>query len=307
MDLRQLQYFLAIVDHGGYHRAAEALLVSQPSLSQSIANLERELGVPLFHRVGRGVVLSSAGQDPVGRARTLVRDLEAARATVLARRGLQAGRVDVVSMPSPGIEPLTGLVSAFLSRHPDMAVNVRAAFRPEETLAAVRTGEAEIGLVGSREAVRAADLVVVPMGRQPLVLIVSPAHDGFGTERTVRREGLAGQPFVVSQQGSLMRWLIDDVIAGGTDARIVAEVGHRTSILPLVLAGVGHAVLPSAWTELARASGLRVLGIEPRVPLHVAVVARPAHLTPGAAAFLDLARATPRRRREAGVEAGLIV
>ena len=60
MDARQLEYFLAIVEHGGFSKAAAALHVAQPSLSQAMANLEADLGVALFHRVGRGVVLSEA-------------------------------------------------------------------------------------------------------------------------------------------------------------------------------------------------------------------------------------------------------
>jgi DNA-binding transcriptional LysR family regulator len=69
MDARQLEYFLAIVDHDGFGRAAQQLHIAQPSLSQSIANLERELGVQLFHRIGRGVVLSTAGSDLIAPAR----------------------------------------------------------------------------------------------------------------------------------------------------------------------------------------------------------------------------------------------
>ena len=103
MDVRQLTYFLAVVDHGGFTRAAEQLLIAQPSLSQTIKGLERELGVPLFHRIGRRVVLSEAGEELVGPARVVVRDLEAARSAVDDLRGVRSGRLDVVAMPSPGV------------------------------------------------------------------------------------------------------------------------------------------------------------------------------------------------------------
>ena len=71
-----------------------------------------------------------------------------------------------------------------------------------------------------------------------------------------------------------MRWLVDDVLAGGVDCEIVAEVAHRTSILPMVMSGVGHAVMPSSWAPLADRCGLRTLAIDPRSVLHVALLSR---------------------------------
>ena len=68
MDARQLRYFLAVVDQGRHQPRGGTLLIAQPSLSQSISALERELGVPLFHRVGRRLVLSDAGETLVGPA-----------------------------------------------------------------------------------------------------------------------------------------------------------------------------------------------------------------------------------------------
>src|SRR5690349_4161043 len=110
MDARQLEYFLAIVDHDGFVRAAQHLHVAQPSLSQAIARLERELGVTLFHRIGRGVVLSDAGAELVEPARQVLRDLRTARATMDSVKGLQRGTVELVAMPSPAIEPLSTLI-----------------------------------------------------------------------------------------------------------------------------------------------------------------------------------------------------
>ena len=101
MDIRQLEYFLAIVDHGGFNRAASVLYVSQPSLSQAVQALERDLGSELFHRIGRRVVLTEAGQALIDPARAAVRSLETARARVAAVHELRDGRLDVAAMPSP--------------------------------------------------------------------------------------------------------------------------------------------------------------------------------------------------------------
>ena len=81
MDTRQLKYFIAVIDHRGFSRAADHLQISQPSLSQAISGLERELGVPLFHRVGRGVVPTVAGDHLIAPARQVLRGLDGARST----------------------------------------------------------------------------------------------------------------------------------------------------------------------------------------------------------------------------------
>ncbi|MER6877783.1 LysR family transcriptional regulator, partial [Amycolatopsis sp. NPDC000673] len=80
MERRQLEYFVAIAEHGGFTHAARALRVAQPSLSRAISKLEQDLGVELFHRVGRNAVLSNAGELLAGRARLVLRDLDALRA-----------------------------------------------------------------------------------------------------------------------------------------------------------------------------------------------------------------------------------
>lgn len=289
MDVRQLTYFLAIVDHGGFGKAATHLLVAQPSLSHTISGFERELGVALFHRVGRGVELTDAGAQLVGPARQVLRDLEAARDTVQASRGLRRGRVDLVTMPSPGIEPLTTMMAQFADRFPGMSLHVDGVFTPDEVVASVRSGTAEIGLLGSSGDPHTADLQVLQIEKQPLVLLSPPGDDLVDTP-TVRRGRLRGQRLIVSQSGSLMRQLVDSVLASGKAVHIAAEVDHRTSILPLVLAGFGHAVMPSSWEPLATRLGAVVRHIEPATYLDIALVARPQGLTPGAAAFLDVGR-----------------
>ena len=105
--------------------------------------------MPLFHRVGRGIVLSDAGTQLVEPARQVVRDLESAKAAARSARGLQRGRVELVAMPSPGMEPLSTLIRDFTATHPGMTITADAAFTPEEVVQAVKAGEAELGLLGA--------------------------------------------------------------------------------------------------------------------------------------------------------------
>ena len=301
MDVRQLKFFLAVVDHGGFSRAAEQLMVAQPSLSQAIAGFERELGMPLFHRVGRGVVLSDAGKALVGPARVVMRDIDEAAAMMRELKGLRGGRVDVITMPSPGMEPLTTILTAFAREHPHVTVNAEAGFTPEEVLDSVRSGTCEIGVLGSAQPTRASDLDVVELESQALVLISGPDDECLDGP-TIRRDDLSGCRLIVSQRGSLMRALVDDALAEGTDVTIVAEIAHRTSILPMILNGLGRAVMPSSWTQTAERAGAKVQRIVPETYLHVAAISRRSHLTaPAKALMAEARRYRTRVRTDAAV------
>src|SRR5262249_20903462 len=116
MDIRQLEYVVAVVDEGTFSAGAQALHVAQPSLSQGIRSLEAELGVELFVRTGRSVVLSEAGRALVDPARQVLRDVAVARAAVEEVIGLAAGHLDVVCLPTLAVSPTATLVGRLRSR-----------------------------------------------------------------------------------------------------------------------------------------------------------------------------------------------
>ena len=290
MDARQLDYFLAVVDHGGVNRAAAALYLAQPSLSQAIRALERDLGHQLFHRVGRRLVLTDAGRALVEPARHVVRGLEAARASVESVAGLESGRVEIAAMPSQAVEPLGGMIRAFTERHPGLSVTIRAAFTTSDVLEMVRTGVTEVGLLAGSEPPASAEVELDLIGTQRFVLL-APVGGPFRDGVTVRHADLAGQRLIVGQAGTGMRRLVDGIRAAGVELTEVVETEHRESILPLVLGGVGLAVLADSWSPLARQAGALVLELAPPAYLHLALASRKAPLTPAATAFLAIARA----------------
>src|SRR3954468_13311221 len=122
MDFRRLELFLSVVDEGGMTRAAEARDVSQPSVSQAVRELEAELGTPLFHRTGRTVVLTAAGEALVGPARQALRDVETGRAAGEAVAGLEGGRLDLGALPTLAIDPLAPLVGQFRRAPPRVTI-----------------------------------------------------------------------------------------------------------------------------------------------------------------------------------------
>ncbi|WP_245573858.1 LysR family transcriptional regulator [Amycolatopsis nigrescens] len=289
VDARQLEYFLAVVDHGGVNRAATALYLSQPSLSQAIRVLERDLGQDLFDRVGRRLVLTDAGRALVEPARQVVRGLAAARASVRSVAGLEAGQVEIAAMPSQAVEPLGGMIRTFTERHPGLTVTIRAAFTATGVIEMVRGGVTELGLLASSDRPAAAGVDLDLIGTQRFVLI-APASGPFADGAVVRHEQLAGRRLIVGQPGTGMRRLVEEIRAGGVELTEVVESEHREAILPLVLGGVGVAVLADSWAPLARRAGALVLDLQPPAYLHLALVSRKPPRTPAATAFLAAAR-----------------
>lgn len=113
MDFRQVKYFLTVVEHDGINGAAAALSVAQPTVSQALRGLERELGVQLFYRIGRGMVLSAAGRSLVGPSRQLLRDVTAVEDMLTVAPGELARRLDIAAFPALAIGPIVDLIARF--------------------------------------------------------------------------------------------------------------------------------------------------------------------------------------------------
>ncbi|RHW27090.1 LysR family transcriptional regulator [Nocardioides immobilis] len=291
MDVRQLRQFLAVVDHGSVHRAAEQLFVAQPSVTQTIRRLESDLGTKLFIRQGRGLVLSPSGEALVGPAREVVRALDVARETVAAVDGLRGGRLRIASMPSQVVSPLTGLVASFVERYPGVQVAVGAAPRPDDVREALRRGFAEVGVVatgGPTESL--ADLDRLPLETQSFLLVARDDVNLPADHGDLELSDLRSLPLVAGQPGTGMRRVADAIVAA-TDCRIVVEIEHREGLLPLVLSGVGAAVVADSWRPLADAVGLQVRRLVVEDQLDVALVWQRYRLSPAAAAFVEVAAA----------------
>lgn len=288
MDIRQLRFFLAVVDHGTVHRAAEHLYVAQPSVSHSLRRLEQELGTELFPRRGRGLVLSSAGRALVDPARELVHLLDVARATVESVEGLRGGRLTVASMPSQAVSPLTRLIARFRALHPMVEVAVVATDRPDDVREALRTGAAELGVLAVPHGVDAFDdLRSLHLERQSFALVTRPDVDL--PDEPVDIRALKGLPLIAGQPGTGMRRVADAILAA-TDCRLAVEIEHREALLPLVVEGVGAAVVAESWRQLAEAVGLTVRALAIADSLEVTLVWRPQRLSPAAEAFVAAAR-----------------
>ncbi len=290
MDLRQASYVVAVADHHTFTAAAASIPVSQPALSQAVAALEHELGTPLFHRLGRSVSLTAAGEAFVEPARRMLRDAEVARAAVADVAGLRRGRLDVVALPTLVVEPLVGLVGRFRAAHPGVLVRITEPEAAGDVLANVRSGASELGLgdvVPTDDRTLAFDRV----GRQELLAVLPPGSDA-GTGETLPIRRLAAHPLVTTPRGTSTRRLLaaalrEDEEAPDPEIGVVTE--HREAIVPLVMAGAGVAILPEPIARLAEAAGAIVRRLSPALSREVVLVRRDGPLSPAAAAFRELA------------------
>ncbi len=303
MDLRQLSYVVAVVDHGGFTKAATVMHVAQPSLSQAVRTLEAELGVELFHRTARPVTLTPAGEALLEPARQALRDAATARAAVADVAGLAAGHLDLVSLPTLAVYPAAELIGRFRRAHPHVSVRLVEPEDADAVAERVRNGSSELGF--AELPLTGADLETHPLEAQEFVALVPAALEpDVGRGKALSITTLARQPFITTPRGTSTRRQIDEALASaGLEANVAVETDHREAIGPLVRAGAGIAILPRALAEDAATENVVIRDVTPKIVRQVGLIHRAGPLSPAAHSFLALAlddttaRHKPRPRR----------
>jgi len=289
MNPRHLEYFLAVVDRGGVGRAAAELGITQPSLSQAIRALERDVGLPLFERAGRGLELSDAGHALRGPARRALRGLEEARESVQEVRGLSVGVLRITALPSLCLSPLPDVLAEFTREHPGIAIHCDVAFNSPRLIEAVQMAHVDVAL--GVDLPEVAGMVRWQVGTQELFLAfppdLKPDHDGPFT-----LESLDGMSVVAGVTGTRTRALVDQAINSGVAITIAAEVTNREMVVPLILRGVGCGFLAPEYARMARESGAHVVPLSPPAIFPIQQLHREGMSSPAAHAFLRL---LPRR------------
>ena len=288
MDERRLRYFLAVADHGSVTDAARQLHVAQPSLSQAIRGFESELGVQLFHRVGRGLRLSPAGQALVGPARQVLRAIEEARNAITGVTELRTGTLEIAALATLAVDPMATLIGRFRDRHPGVQVRVLEPESADGVRALVRDGACELG--ATNLPLHDQRLVAHPLGEQELLIVLPPDAASKDDRRPLGARQLAATPLVVSPPGTSTRMLLEQALAQvGATPRVAVETAAREAIVPLVLAGAGAALLPASLAWEARRRGATVRNARPKITRTVGLVHRQGTLSPAASTFLALA------------------
>ncbi len=254
MEFRHLRYFLAVADALHFTKAAEGLPVSQPALSAQIKQLEQEVGVPLFDRVGRSVQLTRAGSIFREHAQRALREMELAQVAIAEEEGLQRGTLTVGVVQTVNAYLTPEIVGRFSALHPQVSLKLDELSGPDIE-AGVRNGTLEVGIgfvpAGSER------IDSQPLFEEDFVLIVSPRHR-LAARRQVRLAALAEEPLVLLPDIFCTRRLLNASFEqAGIFPKVVVEMNSIEGILATVKTSTLATVLPRLSLGLEGNDGLR--------------------------------------------------
>ena len=239
MDLKQLEYFVAVVDLGGFSRASRLLGIAQPAISRQVRSLEVELRQSLLRRNGRGALPTEAGKRLLDHARSILQQVERARREVDEVKGAPAGHVVVGLPPTLALALTATIVREFKRHYPRASVSI------VEGLSVhihdwVVVGRADVGVLYN--AVPSAAVEIRPLVDEQLCLV---SRRGTGRQAaSVKLRDLPGYPLIIPSRPNAIRALVDARLATlGVRPNVALEIDAIGAILELVAEGQGHAVL----------------------------------------------------------------
>jgi DNA-binding transcriptional LysR family regulator len=303
MELRHLRYFVTLAEELHFGRAAEKLHLSQPPLSMQIKALESEIGTQLLARSRRKVELTPAGAVFLREARDILNRVE--QATVAAQRAGRGdtGELSVGFVSIADYNVLPQVLSEFRAHHPGVRLNLREA-TTDAQLRDLAEQRIDVGFVLAP--IQDERLAVRPVLREPLLAALPERHAQAHTRGSLPLARLAASPFILFPR-HMAPGLYDDVVSfcrsAGFSPRVEQEAVQMQTIISLVSAGLGVALIPESMRNLARA-GVVYRRLRERSPQTEILVAwRKSDSAPALARFLEyvervVARAgRPRRER----------
>ena len=290
MELRQLEYFVAVAEECHFTRAANRLHVAQSGLSASIRSLERELGAPLFLRSTRQVELTEAGRALLVEVRRALTNVAAAKDAVAAVQGLLRGRLAVGTLQCLCTVDLPDVLSRFSRAHPGVDIQLRHD-SSGALIEQVRAGRLDVAFVARPTRVPD-EVMLTPLDAMPMTLACGPDHPFAARDRVDLRE-LDGLPFVDYHPDWGTRETVDRLLAANcVDRHVALEVNDVHSLLDLVGNGLGVAILPGHFVH--KGSRARFVPLTGEAPIWETVIVTPASHSAAASVLLDMV--APRSR-----------
>ena len=282
MNLKQLEYFVQVAELGSFSKAALALDIAQPALSRQVRSLETELSQQVFLRNGRGVALTDAGKRLFDHSVAIIQLMAHAREDLGASRDEPVGRVTIGLPPSMGRQLTVPLIDRFKKQLPAARLAIVEGLSTH-IVEWVTTGRIDVGLVYNPDA--QAGLEITPLLQEPLALVSHAARKAKGKRAALpplpMRE-LPHYPLIVPERVHAMRRLLETQAGlAGIRLDIAWEVSSVPSIIDVVCAGYGHAVLtPSGVAASARSGELVMRRLIDPAPVSVLCLITSAHKRP---------------------------
>jgi len=263
MDLDHLRVLVAVLESGTFTAAAGKLRLSQPAVSQHMAALEREAGIPLFERSGRLRVPTPAAHELAESGRVAIAALEEADRRAAQLRGLSAGRLVVGATDGPGVHLVPAALGSFAEQFPDVELRMDVGPRTD-LVQRLRERQIDIGVIGELPAEE--DIVSSPLQPDRLVPIwgaESPLVSG-----RITLERWLQEPFIASERGSGTREAVDRWAAErGSPLRPAMELSTMEAIKSCVSQGLGVGILPEDAVAMELEQGTILSGRLPGFPL----------------------------------------
>ncbi|MGE3401803.1 MAG: LysR family transcriptional regulator [Vicinamibacterales bacterium] len=241
MDLRQLEIIRAIADTGSFTAAGEKLHVSQSAISRQILLLEEELGEAVFHRIGRRIRITPAGEALLQLSNRVFQDLQDTVSTISEKQETLRGTIRLVGGMTVCLYVFPMLLQEVRRTHPQLDVKITVG-STERSIAMLRAGTADLGLLTLP--IEASDLVATPVLQEELLVVTYPAHP-LARRRQIAPADLNRQPFIMFETGSITRRLVNEFFTReGIEAEIVMETENVEIIKAMVRTGLGIAIIP---------------------------------------------------------------
>jgi DNA-binding transcriptional LysR family regulator len=289
MDLRQLRAIVALAEERSFTRAASRLLVAQPALSQQIAKLEAEVGLPLVDRTTRRVAMTEAGDRLVEHARRVLKQVDVAREDLADLAGVRSGRLTIGASQTVGGFDLLGVLAEFHRRYPavdlavreDLSMSLADKLRADELDLAFLTGPGE-------PPIDALELHAV--SREDLLVVLSRDHELAG-RGSVSVADLERHAVVTFRHGATIRRRLHEAAARvGFDLRVAFETNEVARMRAMAAAGMAVAILPRSDAE-GPGPPIETVSIDEPGFVHTVYLSSRAgrHHSPAARSFIALA------------------
>lgn len=243
MEIRQLKAFIAIAETGTFTAGAGRVHVTQAAISMQLKQLEREVGAPLFIRAPRRVILTEAGEALLVRARSILREHDAALAEIAELAGAEHGRLRIGSASAMvAADPLPRILKELRQLHPRADVSISSG-TSESLVRHILAGELDVAFVSLPVETRGIE--TEGLSRDELVAIASPRHK-LAKQRAVTAVALAKEKLILGERGGNTRRLIDQFFAeAGVHPTIMMELSRLAAIKRMVEEEMGVGIVPS--------------------------------------------------------------